>query len=133
MADVTMAQSNSAPALGGGPFKDWFTHERRYWLGLVAAAALVGFGIGNGHTTQGAVENISTQLGQRGAQLHQLEAHDIPKLKAQVGCEHVRAQTAIAVARDGRDAPDLSDVPTCPPIAAVKDLGKLAPSASAPK
>lgn len=41
----------------------WFTCERKEWLCVVAAAGLIGFGFGNGHTTQNAIEDISVQVG----------------------------------------------------------------------
>lgn len=50
--------------------------ERRTWLALVLASGLVGFGFGNGHTTQNAIEDIT----------------------AKAGCEHHRANVATKLA-----------------------------------
>lgn len=41
----------------------WLTDERIKWLGAVIFVGVAGFMTGNGHTTQGAVQNIAQQLG----------------------------------------------------------------------
>jgi hypothetical protein len=81
------------------------TYERRNWIALAMVAAIGGYGLGNGHTTQTAVENVGQQLGQKAAQLHKLQTVDIPKLKAEAKCEHTRAQGAIASVQDEHPLP----------------------------
>ena len=53
---VTEAPHNDCGIFG------WLTFERRNWIALVLAAGFGGFSLGNGHTTQGAVQSISAQL-----------------------------------------------------------------------
>lgn len=89
---VTEAPHNSCGLLG------WLTFERRNWMALILVAGAGGFSLGNGHTTQGAVQNISDQLGQKDAQVQHLKAKVIPALKAEAGCEHWRADTAAKLA-----------------------------------
>lgn len=82
--------------------REWFTFERRNWIALVFVGALVGFWIGNGHTTQIAVQG----------------------LQAQAGCEHYVARTTAAIAKkaivaantDGVPAPNVKTIPedNCP-------------------
>lgn len=50
------------------PF-NWFNYERRNWLAVCAVIGLFGFAMGNGHTTQSAITDISSNLGQKNAQL----------------------------------------------------------------
>ena len=70
----------------------WFTMERREWVAAVFLAAVVGFGIGNGHTTQNSIANISDQLGQKKAA--------VKTLQAKAGCEKWRASVATTVAKE---------------------------------
>jgi hypothetical protein len=81
--------------------KCWLTSERKEWIAAVFFALLAGFCIGNGHTTQGAVEHISQEL----------------------GCEHVRADRSTKVAKqaivsaysDSVPIPDARSIPRdCP-------------------
>lgn len=55
----------------------WFTPVRRAFLAGLFLGGLGGFGLGNGHTTQGAIEHISQQI----------------------GCEHQIASKAIVLAK----------------------------------
>lgn len=82
------------------PWADWFTHERRNWIGATILCGLAGYALANGHTTQSAIEHISMQLGDQKAQVHKLKTVDIPKLKAAKNCEAVRGDKAAAVAND---------------------------------
>lgn len=75
----------------------WFTNERRLWLAACLACALVGFGIGNGHTTQGAIAQVSDQLGQNKAALVKVQKQTIPALKAQVVEAHCERDLAVAM------------------------------------
>lgn len=50
---------------------------------------------------------------------------DVPKLKQQIGCEHARADTAIASAYGAGPDPDM--IGNCPPISTVANLGKVKP------
>lgn len=72
----------------------WFTFERMSWMAAVLCAALGGFSIGNGHTTQSAVQNVSEQLGQKRAEVHNLQTQLIPKLASVAGCQQKRADIA---------------------------------------
>lgn len=47
---------------------------------------------------------------------------DVPRLKRQIGCEHARADTAIASAYGA--GPDPDSIGNCPPISTVANLGK---------
>lgn len=86
----------------------WLTFERRNWLCACVGALALGFAIGNGHTTQNAVQDIA----------------------AREACEHVVANKAIVVAKkaikgatsDTAPIPATSDLPrdNCPHIAAAK-------------
>ena len=78
----------------GLPLLDWFAARAcvsRFMVGVyIVSAGLAGFAIANGHTTTGAVEHISQQLGQKSA--------EASKLKALVKCEDTRADRASVVA-----------------------------------
>lgn len=78
------------------PVKRWLTFERRNWIALIAVGAFVGYGFGNGHTTQGAVQNISDQLG---------------RTRKAEGCEHWRANKATSVANQAVVSNYTMDVP----------------------
>ena len=97
------------------PWMDWFTHERRNWIGAMVASGLIGFAVANGHTTQNSIQAVSQQLGQKQAELHKLQTIDIPKLKAQSKCEHARANIIGNEAVDG-DVQTPKDLPSddCP-------------------
>jgi len=92
----------------------------------VAGFGLVMFFLGaawNNHdATQEAVQPLKVQVVQKSVQLQKLKTQDIPKLKAQIGCEN-RAKEVALEAATGAGA-DLSNVPNCPPISAVSKLGK---------
>ena len=102
------------------PILDWLTYERRNWIGLVTVAALAGFAFGNGHTTSGAVEHISDQLGQKSALVHRLTAAN--------NCESKRGDKAAEVAKqairgaliDTAPVPSPSQIPAdnCPHVSA---------------
>lgn len=49
--------------------ESWLTHERRYWIAGVLLSAAVGFGVGNGHTTDEAIAHVSDQYGQKAAKV----------------------------------------------------------------
>lgn len=89
---------------------NWLTLERREWLVTVALAGLLGFGLGNGHTTQGAVANISDQLGQQ-------KKATVTASKV-AGCEHARANiaTGVAVQSQNGDDVNLASIPNCPAL-----------------
>lgn len=119
METVQMLRSlNVEPKCPGG----WLTFERRNWIALLFVAALGGFSAGNGHTTQGAVQNISSQLGQKAAALKKEQTEEIPKLKAIAGCQTVRGNVAIDVVVNSKKgtAIDLSAVPDCPTLPVAK-------------
>lgn len=100
----------------------WLTYERRNWLAIVLLALMGGYAGGNGHTTQGAVQNISQQLGTQGQILAKVKQHD--------ACEHRRADVSSRVAVQaivGANSPvglvpDVSALPAdCPhPVAPKK-------------
>lgn len=71
----------------------WFTDERGVWLALVATAAIIGFGVGNGHTTENSITHIADQYGQKAATVNHLERVVIPKLKADIpkDAAHIKA------------------------------------------
>jgi hypothetical protein len=90
-----------AMKISSNAMKCWLTSERKEWIAAVFVAALIGFWIGNGHTTQGAVEHISQEL----------------------GCEHSRADKTAKVAKqaivsaysDNVPIPDAKAIPKdCP-------------------
>lgn len=120
-----MERSHSPDGMFG-----WFTYERRNWAASVAVAFSVGYALANGHTTQNAISDIAVRDAQKTAVIKRLQTKDIPALKSLAGCEHVRAQTAVAVAQsvDG----DVSNLPKCPPIEVAKTLGKIPPQATKP-
>lgn len=90
---LNLIQSNPDPR---GMF-GWLTFERKNWLATVAFALAAGFGLGNGHTTQGAISHVSDQLGQTTANLQKVEKV-IPAIEAQAGCENNRANKTINLA-----------------------------------
>lgn len=122
MANVMMVQES----------KPFFTAHLRNIVLAFLAGVLIGYGWGNGHTTQNAIQDVAQKNGQQQATINKLVQHDIPKLKAQAGCEHVRADVATE-AVISRISGDAADIPDCPPMATVSNLGKVIPSVIAPK
>lgn len=102
----------------------WFNYERRNWLAGIAVAACLGFAWGNGHTTQNAIADISVKSAAKTAVINRLASKDIPALKSIAGCEHLRADTAVAVAQKDADV-DPSNLPNCPSLESAKSLGKV--------
>lgn len=98
------------------PVADWMTHERRNWIAGIIVAALGAYSVGNGHTTTGAIQHVSWQLGEKKAQ--------IVKLKVAAHCEDARATKASSVAGqailsaniDAIQTPKFGDIPVdnCP-------------------
>lgn len=119
MTDVMTVQSDRGSHNMLDRFKNLFTHERRNWVAIVLAAGLCGFGIGNGHTTQGAVAHISDQLGQTSKKL------------AVTACERGVARQ---VAGQAIAAANTGEVPV-PDISAAKDgnCAKAVLSVTAPR
>lgn len=115
MSMEIMQQSHNGTGLFG-----WLNFERRNWLAIAICTALAGFSVGNGHTTQGSIVNISQQLGQKKAVIKKLETVDIPKIKAVAGCQAAKADVATKVVRG---AADRADIPACPPPSSVAALG----------
>lgn len=99
----------------------WLTYQRRTVGAAIVAAFALGFSIGNGHTTQGAVQDVSQKLGQTNAQLKTLKAKDIPELKAEAGCEHWRADKAATVAQQAIIGANSPTVPIPPPAEIPQD------------
>lgn len=89
-------------------FALWFTLERREWLCAVAVGILLGFGLGNGHTTQSAILNISNQLGQ--------QKKIVVTVAKVAGCQQVRAQIATREAVKSEQGQDINlhAIPNCP-------------------
>lgn len=87
----------------------WFTTERRMWTVALFAALLAGFGLGNGHTTQGSIAHVSDQLGQTETAL--VSSEKVAK------CEHRIVQQTTALAKEPVIV-DPSRIPkdNCPPI-----------------
>lgn len=52
---------------------EWLNYERRNWIALTLVAAMGGFFVGNGHTTQNAVQAIASKEGQDQATIHVLK------------------------------------------------------------
>ncbi len=79
----------------------WLTGERLEWLALTLAAGLIGFSVGNGHTTQNAIQHVADRA----------------------GCEQWRAEKAVKAAKQGVEAattfsvnpPDPKAIPTKDP------------------
>lgn len=63
---------------------NWFTRERCNWLAAVGLAGIVGFGFGNGRTTENSISAISDRLGQKTATVNHLERVVVPNLKAMI-------------------------------------------------
>lgn len=91
----------------------WLTFERRNWIALVIVGTMAGFSVGNGHTTQGAISNISNQLGQKVGENH--------KLTAAAHCEGVRADKATVVARQAIRGALIDSAPIPSPSAIPRD------------
>lgn len=98
----------------------WLTTERKNWAAAVLMACAVGYGLGNGHTTQNAISHVSMQLGDKKAVIKKLETVDIPKIKAVAGCQAVKADVTSQV---DQGAAERSDIPICPPPSSVASLG----------
>lgn len=92
----------------------WFTLERREWLCVVVAVGLIGFSIGNGHTTQDSIAHISTQLGD--------QKKIVAKVADIAGCQTVRANIAKreAMKSEVGDDVDIGAIPNCAALAAKK-------------
>ena len=98
------------------PWADWFTYERRNWGGAIIICALAGYAVGNGHTTSGAIDHISDQLGQT--------EHKAAIVQKDASCEHNRANKIASVAGqailsnsvEAVPTPQFKDIPvdTCP-------------------
>ena len=101
----------------------WLTPVRKAFSAGLLIGSLGGYSAGNGHTTQGAVEHVSAQLGQTKAVLNTVEKHDIPALKSEAGCEHWRAQVAANLAVQPAVV-DPSQIPADCPHAKVTPLPK---------
>lgn len=69
---------------------NWLTPIRRAFFAGLFVGLAAGLAIANGHTTQGAIQNVNQQLEQTKAALNTAEKKDIPALKAQAGCEKWR-------------------------------------------
>lgn len=100
---------------------DWVTHERRNWIGAAILCGLFGFSLGNGHTTQGAIQHVSEQLGQKQAEVHKLNTVVIPQLKAATHCESARGDKAAAVAHQAIQSATIDAVPIPSPNAVPRD------------
>lgn len=94
-------------------------------IGAIGVAFFLGMAVNNHEATQDAVTPLMAAVVKKSAQLHQLETHDIPKLKSQIGCEHRKADVALDAATG--DPKSLRALPDCPPIAAVSELGHPKP------
>lgn len=106
---------------GGAPALSWLTFERRNWLALAFVVGAAGYGVGNGHTTQGAIQDVSQQLGQKKAEVHALQTVTIPKLKAANNCEANRGDKAAAVATQAIKSATIEAVPIPSPSAIPAD------------
>lgn len=92
-------------------FFSWLTPARRNLVAVFLLGLFVGYAGGNGHTTGGAIEHISQQLGDA---------------KVAAKCEHAVAQKSQAIAKQAIvaanvpeiAAPDPSVLPAdkCPPV-----------------
>lgn len=95
---------------------NWATTERRAWTFAVIASAAIGFGFGNGHTTQGALSHVTWQLGQ--------QKKVVAKLADVAGCQTLRAKVAKtdAIASENGANINLAAIPNCalPPKLAPK-------------
>lgn len=115
----------------------WLTPERRAWVSAVVAGCLIGFGTGNGHTTQSAVLSISDRLGQTQKALVIVKTKDEPALQTQIkqaACDNqklaaVAAQGIAANESDAVKAPNWQDLAGCPTVAPVKapPISKILP------
>ncbi len=94
----------------GIPVLSWLTFERRSWLALAVVTGLAGFGIGNGHTTQDAIQDVSQKLGQKSVQ--------VQKLQTFANCEHRRAIVTKRLATQAIISADSATVPT-PDVSAI--------------
>lgn len=109
----------SSPDIGFPSF-GWFTPQRRGLAIAFFLGACAGFGVGNGHTTQGAIEHVSAQLGDAKGAVAVLQRHD--------NCVALQAKVATAVANQAvvsavvraTPIPDPSVIPDCPPPPKVK-------------
>jgi len=63
------------------PIFQWFTPERRVWILAVTMSGLLGFAMGNGHTTQNAIQNVSDAYGVKSAEVAHLQTKVVPALK----------------------------------------------------
>lgn len=105
MTAMTLESESSKPC--------WFTPERRTWMAFAIGVGLIGFGIGNGHTTQNSVAHISAQLGDQ----KKVSA----KLADVAGCQTARANIAkgeVVQSENGNDV-NISAIPNCASVAKV--------------
>lgn len=85
----------------------WITPERVNWLVGVALSALVGFGAGNGHTTQHSIDAIADKQGQTAAQLHHVQSVVVPTLKKELtAAKGVATSSKTQPAQSGTPAPN---------------------------
>jgi hypothetical protein len=86
----------------------------------MALAGMIGYAIGNGHTTTEAVDQVNFKLDRTQATLTRVVTKDVPKLKAVAGCQTARADAAEAALATDAVTPILN----CPSPASVQNLGK---------
>lgn len=117
---ATLSQQSSV-ADRAKAFWSWaYHHIGVAGFGLVMFFA--GMAVNNHEATRQAVDPLKAVVAQKTAQVVKLKTQDIPKLKAQIGCEAKAKEVALDAAT-GAGA-DLSNLPDCPPISSVSKLGK---------
>lgn len=82
-----------------GEIFGWFNYERRNWVAIVGMAFALGFWVGNGHTTQNAIHDVSQQA----------------------ACEHVRADKTAILTKQAIKGALSADAPIPSPNAIPKD------------
>ena len=81
------------------------TSHENFYRGVVFIMGLaLGFGVGNGHTTQDAIKSVSVQLG--------TQKQQTTLLKKKLGCEQYRANLISALVTSNTDF-DPKDLPVC--------------------
>lgn len=97
------------------------TKGRFTWVHMALIAALASVGTSWFYQTP-VIAAKAEQLPKVEQRLNKVITKDVPRLKAQIGCEHARGETALASAYGAGPDPDY--IGNCPPISTVKDLGK---------
>src|SRR5580698_3796140 len=89
------------------PDMNWFTMERKNWIAVAIFAACLGYGAGNGHTTQGAVQSIANAQGIAQARLVHVQKVIVPALQKQAAVAQAQKAAVVTAVVEHGHADDL--------------------------